>query len=164
MFSSLAVNKLKFDTYFLPVPSVWQITHIKPSMISHWFSNIKDDSSDRYSSSILSKVRSTDIYHTLANCNICWYLTNKITKFFLSVPHQHVYKEISKYFHNHFSIKTHGIKSCISAVMHNVRIATRPVMFLFSWDLILIITFSLPLCCKLQILYLCHLLTVQLCT
>jgi len=59
-------------------------------------------------------------------------LTDKITKIFLRVPHQHVYMEISKYFHNYyFSIKMHGIKSCVSAVMHYVCIATRPIMFLF---------------------------------
>jgi hypothetical protein len=51
--------------------------------------------------------------------------------------------EISKYFHNnYFSIKMPGIKSCVSAIMHNVWIATRPIMFLFIWDLILVITFS----------------------
>ena len=150
MFSSLTVNKLKFDTYFLSVPSVWHITHAKPSLISHWFSYIKDDSSDRHSPSILSKARSTNNYHTLAKRNVCSYFTDKITKLFLSVPHQLVY--IWKYT-NIFttiisSIKMHGIKSCNSAVMYNVCIATRPFMFLFCWDLILVITFSLPICCK----------------
>ena len=60
----------------------------------------------------------------------------------------HVYTEIARYLCNKYlNIYKNGIKSCISTFIYNVCIATKTNYICFV-EAILLITFSLLLCCK----------------